>query len=822
MTVIPYVKLQPGRPVVAAAGWALESLQAESLRDEMGRLVDRSERLEAMHRASSRFLQLVARWEQPCVVELHLTSRPSFDSSQPGRVLIGVQLLVAAAERAEALERCLARAVLLEPLLNAIWEGAEFRALADLEEFRRWFAPFPAAGCLRLRRRREPISLARLFEVRPKGTLGFLPEAPGHPAPDENDLTIEHCFPWTPSGDDWGVLLDTLLAYPAPQWLVVRVANQAPVVEALRRLEADIATCERFLAGGGASQITLAAQTQLLRDTALWRARRLRDGALRGAVLLATPGAPDEGIAGLAGQAICGEPSRANPNPYQGGFEIEPASPAAPVEPFDHFETDPFTSEEAACAFRLPLIFSARDRGLPVRRNRLLPAHLPPSRPGSEGKTVIGVNRDRGVERPIELELGHRLKHTFLIGMTGTGKSTSMLSMLSQDLEQGMGLCLIDPHGELADDLLARLPPARREDLILIDLADRDRPVPLNLLACKSLVERDIIIDELLASLLRIYRDPQMFGPIFETNFRAMMKLLMGDRPDGDFQPTLLEFPLLYLNESFRRYLLERTREEEVKDFVEELERVRGETSLANLAPYVTNKFARFLQDSQMRRILGHGEMALDFSAILASGKVLVVKLARGQFGASVADLLASHLVARIRLAAMARAALPRSRRRPFFLYVDEFGSMARDENFSRLLSEARKYGLGLVLSTQYAAQLRDPDSRHDNLAAVLGNVGTVICYRVGVEDARLLEPLFAPALSALDLAECPNFEGYMRLHLGGCLVRPFSFRGLPPPAARSEEELSRVVAAARRRLGVSSAQCDRRIEQRRKLIRAL
>jgi len=822
MTVVPYVKLQLGRPMVAAAGWALESLQAESLRDELGRFVDRSERLEAMHRASSRFLQLVARWEAPCVVELHLATRPSFDCGQPGRVLIGVRLLVAAAERAEAIERCLARAVLLGPLLNALWEGAEFRALADPEEFRRWFAPFTAAGCLRLRRRREPISLARLFEVRPKGTLGFLPEAPNPQAPEDNDLSIEHYFPWTPSGDDWGVLLDTLLAFPAPRWLVVRLANQAPVAEALRQLEDAIATCERFLAGGGASQITLATQTQLLRDTALFRGRRLRDGALRGAVLLASPGAPDEGIAGLAGQAICGELSRASPNPFQGGFEIEPASPAAPAEPFDHFEPEPFTCEEAACAFRLPLIFSARDRGLPVRRNRLLPAQLPPSRLGQAFMTSVGVNRYRGTERPIELELGHRLKHTFLIGMTGTGKSTCMLSMLVQDLQQGLGLCLIDPHGALADDLLARLPSKRRHDLILVDLADRDHPVPLNPLAWKTLVERDVIIDELLSCLLRIYRDPQMFGPIFETNFRAMMKLLMGDRPGGEFQPTLLEFPLLYLDQSFRRHLLARTGEQEVKDFVEELERVHGENSLANLAPYVTNKLARFLQDPQMRRILGHGGLALDFPAILNSAKVVVVKLARGQFGASVADLLASHLVARIRLAAMARGALPLNRQKPFFLYVDEFGSLARDENFSRLLSEARKYGLGLVLSAQYAAQLRDPDSRHDNLEAVLGNAGTLICFRVGVEDARLLEPAFAPALSALDLAECPNFEGYMRLHSDAGLVRPFSFRGVAPAAPKSEVERARLVAAARRRFGVSASECDRRIEARRAFIRAL
>jgi hypothetical protein len=815
---VPFVRLQPGSLAVASAGWALESLQAESLRDELGRLVDRIERIEAMHRAATRFLQLVARWEAACAVEIHLVSRPSLDPAVSSRTLFGLRLHVAASHAEQATEECLAHAVLLEPLLNHLWEGAEFRPLAAAEELRRWFEPFAPQACLRVRRRIERLWLAHPFEARPKAALGFAPLAAEHQGPDTDAFALEHCFPWVPSGDDWGLLIDTLLHYPAPQWLIVRMANRAPVEEALRRCEAAIETCERFLAGSAG--VTLAAQTQLVRDVLLNRARRLRESALRGAVLLLSPGPSDAGVAGLVGQSISGDLSRGSAaNPYQGGFSIEPAPPEAASEPLAHFEAEPFTAGEAACAFRLPLIFSARDRGLPVRRNRVLPAQLPPGPPEGD-RTRLGVNRWQGAERAVEVGITHRLKHTFLIGMTGTGKSTSMLSMLLQDLEQGRGVFLIDPHGDLAEDLLVRLPRRRQPDLILIDLADRERPVPLNLLAWKTLVERDIIIDELLASLLRIYRDPQMFGPIFETNFRAMLKLLMGDRPRAS-NFTLLEFPKLYLNEHFRKRLVKQTGEDEVKDFIEELERVRGENSLSNLAPYVTNKFARFLQDPQMRRILGHGAMALDFSEVLETGKVVIVKLARGQFGASVADLLASHLVARVRLAAMARAALPRERRTPYFLYVDEFGSIARDENFSRLLSEARKYGLGLVLSTQYAAQLRDPDAHHDNLAAVLGNAGTVISFRVGVEDARLLEPVFAPAVSALDLAECPNFEGYMRLHLDGCAVRPFSFRNLPPAGEGDRNAARRLAAASRRRWGVTASECDRRIAERRRSIDA-
>ncbi|MGB9620571.1 MAG: TraM recognition domain-containing protein, partial [Armatimonadota bacterium] len=235
----------------------------------------------------------------------------------------------------------------------------------------------------------------------------------------------------------------------------------------------------------------------------------------------------------------------------------------------------------------------------------------------------------------------------------------------------------------------------------------------------------------------------------------------MGDRPNAEPVFTLVELPLAYLNEDFRQYLANRSQDPQLKDFVQELERTGGEASVNNLSPYITSKFNRFLHDKTLRAIVGHGEMRLNFGQVLDQGQVLIVKLGWGRFGSQTADILLGLLLSRFRSAVMARAEQPRADRRPFFLYVDEIGSLAQDENFSQLLAEARKYRVGLVLATQYACQLKGKDSRADTLAAVLGNVGTVAAFRLGVQDAEALAPIFAPRFQVQDLLELPNFQGY-------------------------------------------------------------
>jgi hypothetical protein len=275
---------------------------------------------------------------------------------------------------------------------------------------------------------------------------------------------------------------------------------------------------------------------------------------------------------------------------------------------------------------------------------------------------------------------------------------------------------------------------------------------------------------------------------------------------------------MLFNSPPFRKYLLSQLREEEAGDAIEEAERVRSSAdhAIENMAPYVNSKLTRFYQDSLLRRVVGDGRMALNFREIMDSGKIVVFKLAQGRLGKHVSEILMGQIIARFRLAAMSRADIPPVHRRAFFLYVDECQVLA--DGISEMLSQCRKYSLGLVLAHQHASQLRE----RGVLDAVLGNVGTIAAYRVGVEDARLLEPIFAPTIGVTDLVECPNWNGYMRLHSSRTALRPFSFQTVPdgtsadPGWARELRELNR------KRWGISATEIDRRIKARRQFIKDL
>ena len=810
MTGLPRVAVvSDSRCFVATASFRLAALQVERIVPEA-----LSSRLAARHEGGIRLAALVARMPVATTVELHWIGSPSLDPARPGTVNIRVDLHARAGGRTAAVEACLANSFAFFRQAEIFWPFAEFEPWAGPA------APFAPASCIRIGRRHEWIHLERPFEG-PRHDFGFAPTDARPGSSTADSPVVRHTFPWVPSWDDASPLAAAMLASSVPLWVSIRVAPVGAPACAAARIETDLASCERFLISGGAA--FLQQQTAALRDAILDRACLLREPALRVGVLLRAPGPTPLAVAVLAGQTFTGEYARGScRSPFLGGFAFRRFQPCRAVCPDSALENDPMSPAEAACAFRLPFLSGEDACGLPARRNSSVAAHGFPAIDSGRG-TVIGVNIVRGAVRPISIDSEQRLKHVFIPGMTGSGKSTLLKSMALQDIQQGHGVAVIDPHGDLVDDLLASpdFPSRRSRDIVFIDLAAASRVTPFNLLAWRTIEERDVIQDEILASIMRIYRDPQMFGPIFELNFRGMLKLLMGDRPRPEFIPTLLEFPLLYQKAPLRRWLRERISDAQVGDFIDELEAVRGENQISNLAPYVTSKLGRFLQDRRLCRMLGHGAMAVDFEDLLDRGGILCVKLARGQFPAAVADLLTAQILTRLRVAAMRRAARPNARRRPFFLYVDEFGSLARDENFAMLLSEARKYALGLVLATQYAGQLRG-DGPGNSLSAVLGNVGSIVSLRLGTEDASLLAPVFYPAVSAQDLLCCPNFEGYARVHLNGVASSAFSVR-MPGPGAPPDRERGTLLStAALRRCGVDPAECDANAADRRSFIKAL
>jgi hypothetical protein len=816
----PYVHLMPVDPGwQASIGWRLAELQAERTNGQ-AETIERPQRLASAHERSIRLAELFADQPGPASLELHLISLPSLDAQQAsGRVEMALRLSVLEPARDQALARCLSLYISLLPMLGVFWPQAYFAPLLTKEDFRKLFSPFVPRSALCVDRRRAAIRLSEPFRWS-SGRLGFQGEPRVPPGP----TVVQHLLPWSPAVDDWSALLTALLDFPAPQWVVARLVTPCDPEPHMEQLRATLRTCEHFLAGAPSDQVTLAAQADQIRQHCLQRLSRLAAHALRVSVILLAPGDADEVVARILGQSISSDPIRgADGGPFAGGFSISACDVGRSMSPFFICRDEPFTADEAACAFRLPLVFADDDLGLPVRKSRLVKVALPTMQnQGEKSVSVLAISRHRGQQLRVCVPLQHRYKHIFALGMTGTGKSTFMLSLLLQDLRHGHGVCLIDPHGDLADELLARFPEEREEALVVVDLADRKGSVPLNFLRWRTPEERDLIADDMYAALDRVYDLHETGGPIFEQNFRAMLALLMGNDPDEEPFFTLLELPLLYQCRDFRRYLLSRCRNEEVEDFIKQVENTSGDYSSDNLSLYVTSKFSRFLHDRLLRRIVGHGEIRLDFSSILNQQKVLIVKLGQGRFGRRSAELLLGLLLSRFRSAVMARAEMANSKRLPFFLYVDEMGSLARDTNLSQMLSEARKYRVGLILASQFTSQLGSRDKEENLLSAALGNAGTVVSFRVGVEDAPLLAPLFAPSIGRQDLVELPNFEGYMRLHFDRESVRPFSFVVERPEEAHSPERAQRLIQASRERWGVAPEECDRRIEERRKFIREL
>jgi hypothetical protein len=777
--------------------------------------------LQNSHQRNVSLMNLIVRWQHEVSFELHIVSKPSLLAEVPGRNEIGLVWHVRAEDESTAVELALSDSLRIDPLLKVLWPSSEWQFVAK-GNVQGFIHPFRPQSCLSVHHRTELISPAQPF-ILDGPSIGFQPEAK-HKARIPSCVVLEHVYPWVPSlGEDLSSLMDSLLALPSPRWVVVRIGNELDGTtrrRAMRRLEEGVNACERFLAGIESGQVTSSGQAQAIRNASLNRYAQLSDGSLRGVVLVFAPGEADFVTASLLGQSVTGGHSRPQiESLLEGGFSIQLLDPLVSAQAFHFPEEEPWSAEESAGAFRLPFIADRDDLGLNVKRHRSVELQLP-STPGASAH-VLGVNIYRGITRTIGISTKERLHHALYIGATGVGKSTMLLSNMLQDARNGVGFTLIDPPGELADELLARFPKDRAEDLIIVDLEDRDRPVPLNLLAWSTPEERDLIIDTLFTTLLSIYNSVDFFGPVFEQYFRSGLRLLLGDQPSpvSLFTPTLLEFPQVLRNRAFRSYLKTLIKDEEVIDAIEEGEKVySGEMTLANMAPYINSKFNRFLQDTQLRRIIGHGTMALNFRDAMDSGKIIVFKLAQGRFGKNAADILLAQIVARFRLAAMSRADVPASQRKPYFLYIDECQVLA-DANISDMLSQCRKYSLGLVLANQYVSQLKDSGV----LDAILGNVGTIAAFRVSAEDARLLEPAFSPVIGAQDLVECPNWSGYMRLHSSSNPVRPFSFETLPPDTASSNLDWARQLREeSRHRWGVSSEAIDAEIKARREFIKEL
>lgn len=366
-----------------------------------------------------------------------------------------------------------------------------------------------------------------------------------------------------------------------------------------------------------------------------------------------------------------------------------------------------------------------------------------------------------------------RSQHCYVIGATGTGKSTLLRRMIEQDIAAGEGVALIDPHGDLYEQVLLAIPARRKSDVVLLDFTGGDHFVGLNFLERVSAnpdIEKNFIIHQLAEIFWSLYaHTPEAMGPAFLQYMRNAVALLMED-PGDDL--TLLEVPLVFADQTFRNYLLSHCKDEQVADFWNGIAtRTVGEHSLANFAAYITNKFTEFTQNQVVRMVVGQSRSSIDFRWIMDKRKILLVNLSKGLLSESGARFIGMIVTGRLFAAAMARANVPRVRRAPFYLYLDEFQNFTTSA-MTQALAEMRKFGLALTLAHQNLNQL--PEQVRE---AVLANTGSRIFMRVGVPDAERLTEFVSPHFGKQDLVALPDHYAVARIKVDNVPSPPFAMR---------------------------------------------
>ncbi|MDO8231589.1 MAG: TraM recognition domain-containing protein [bacterium] len=405
-----------------------------------------------------------------------------------------------------------------------------------------------------------------------------------------------------------------------------------------------------------------------------------------------------------------------------------------------------------------------------LKQARFTHAPAPLSLPKSG--VLLGINTYRSMETSVHLSPEDRLRHLYIIGQTGTGKTGLMKSMIIQDIRNGEGCCFIDPHGSDILDILAAVPPERYKDVIYFDPADLSRPFGLNFLEydLSRPEQKTFIVNELLMIFRRLYGDvPESMGPAFEQYFRNATLLVMEDPTSGS---TMLDIARVLSNKEFRTEKLAKSMNPVVNQFWNEIAtKAGGDAALENIVPYITNKFDDFTANDFIRPIVGQQESSFRFREVMDMKKILLINLSKGRLGERNANLLGLIIVGKLFMAALSRADAPEKQYPPFYLYIDEFQNITTD-SIPGILSEARKYKLSLTMAHQFLKQIEDRTRD-----AVFGNVGNMAVFRVGEEDAEVFAKQFAPVFEALDFVNIENRNAYVKILSEGVPQKPFDMK---------------------------------------------
>ena len=429
----------------------------------------------------------------------------------------------------------------------------------------------------------------------------------------------------------------------------------------------------------------------------------------------------------------------------------------------------PLNLKELASVFHFPVGLSSQPQ-LKEARSGIAPA---PLEVGKEG-ILLGINSYRGKDTEIHMSREDRMRHFYVIGQTGTGKTNILLNMITQDIRNGDGCCYIDPHGTDIQTILSRIPKERIDDVIYFDPAYTARPMGLNMLEYDPNYpeQKTFVVNEMMGIFNKLFDMKVGGGAMFEQYFRNSAFLVMEDPESGS---TLLEITRVLGDKEFRDMKLAKCKNPIIKQFWVSAEQTTGDQSLANFVPYISSKFDNFISNDIMRPVVLQQNSVFNFRKIMDEKKILLVNLSKGRLGDINANLIGLVLVGKIQMAALSRVDMFGKPMNDFYLYIDEFQNVTTD-SISSILSEARKYRLSLNIAHQYISQLEDNIKN-----AVFGNVGSMAVFRVGTEDATFLEQKFKPQFNAHDITKLDNYNAYVSMLVKGQPVKPFNLTTIAP-----------------------------------------
>lgn len=441
--------------------------------------------------------------------------------------------------------------------------------------------------------------------------------------------------------------------------------------------------------------------------------------------------------------------------------------------------------EEVASLFHFP--HSKYDTSPEIRWQNFKIVKAPVNVP-TEG-ILIGYNNYRGVQREIRIKSEDRFRHFYVIGQTGTGKSSVIQVLARQDIASGNGLCVMDPHGDLANDLMPFVPRSRADDVIYFDPADLSRPMGLNLLEAETPDEKQMVAQDAMNMMIKLFGN-EIFGPRIQDYFRNGVLTLM-DYPGGS---ALTDIVRLFTDDEFQKERRRTLKDPIVRAWWDFTYAKMGDREKAEIIPYFQAKFGGFITNAMMRNIIGQTKSSFDVYDVMQKKKILFVNLSKGVLGDFNSKLLGMMMVSKVQVSAMRRQLVDKKDRQDFFLYIDEFQNYVTD-SIESILSEARKYRLGLIVAHQYLGQLHKSDAltKSDvNLKdAIFGNVGTLLSYKVGPEDAEFLAKQFAPNFSERDLINMDKFKGVMKLMVDGQPTPAFSITPVNPYLDQGNKKLA-------------------------------